>query len=158
MAQINARTYQNPRIEELLIQLSDRLSRTTGKKVYGYLKSDVKAIVDQIVAELAGDENIREMYDLWYEQREDVLRTYTDHFPDRVPLEQNREFKSIRNAVIQEALKINDLIRQAAQQDVMETEFPSVEEPDPVPIEDPDWGSDHYRPQFIQKETHLRTG
>ena len=116
VAKINAGEYLNPRIEELLIQLSDRLSRTTGKKVYGYLKSDVKAIVDQIVAELAGDENIREMYDLWYEQREDVLRTYTDHFPDRVPLEQNREFKSIRNAVIQEALKINDLIRQAAQQ------------------------------------------
>ena len=106
VAQINAGEYQNPRIEELLIRLSDRLFRTTGKKVYGYLKSDVKAIVDQIVAELAGDENIRKLYDLWYEQREDVLRTYTDTFPDRVPLEQNREFKSIRNAVIQEALKI----------------------------------------------------
>lgn len=38
------------------------------------------------------------MYDLWYEQRENVLRTYTDHFPERVPLEQNREFKSIRSA------------------------------------------------------------
>ena len=98
VAKINAGEYLNPRIEELLIQLSDRLSRTTGKKVYGYLKSDVKAIVDQIVAELAGDENIREMYDLWYEQRENVLRTYTDHFPERVPLEQNREFKSIRSA------------------------------------------------------------
>ena len=125
--------------------------------MYGYLKSDVKAIVDRIVAELAGDENIRELYDLWYEQRENVLRTYTDHFPERVPLEQNREFKSIRNAVIQEALKINNLIRQAAepepQQDVMETEFPSVEEPDPVPIEDFDRWSDPYRPQFIQEET-----
>ena len=98
MAKINAGEYQNPRIEELLVQLGDRLSRTTGRKVYGYLKSDVKAIVDQIVAELAGDENIREMYDLWYEQRENVLRTYTDHFPERVPLEQNREFKSIRSA------------------------------------------------------------
>ena len=149
VAKINAGEYLNPRIEELLIQLSDRLSRTTGKKVYGYLKSDVKAIVDQIVAELAGDENIREMYDLWYEQRENVLRTYTDHFPERVPLEQNREFKSIRNAVIQEALKINDLIRQAAdlepQQNVMEAELP--------PGEDPDRWSDHYRPQFIQEET-----
>ena len=127
----------------------DRLSCTTGKKVYGYLKSDVKAIVDQIVAELAGDENIRELYDLWYEQRESVLCTYTDHFPERVPLEQNKEFKSIRNAVIQESLKINDRIRQAAepepQQDVMETEFPSVEEPD--------WWSDHDHPRFIQKET-----
>ena len=106
VAQINSGAYQNPRIEELLIRLADRLSRTTGKKVYGYLKPDVKAIVDQIVAELAGDENIRKLYDLWYEQREDVLRTYTDTFPERIPLEQNKEFKSIRNAVIQEALKL----------------------------------------------------
>lgn len=79
VAKINAGEYLNPRIEELLVQLSDRLSHTTGKKVYGYLKSDVKAIVDQIVAELAGDENIRELYDLWYEQREDVLRTYENN-------------------------------------------------------------------------------
>lgn len=152
VAKINAGEYLNPRIEELLVQLSDRLSRTTGKKVYGYLKSDVKAIVDQIVAELAGDENIRELYDLWYEQREDVLRTYTDHFPDRVPLEQNREFKSIRSAVIQEALKINDLIRQAAEQDVMEAELPPGEEPDPVPTENLDWWSDHYRPSLFRKK------
>ena len=112
VAQINAGTYQNPRIEELLIQLADRLSRTTGKKVYGYLKSDVKAIVDQIVAELAGDENIQKLYNLWYEQREDVLHTYTDTFPERIPLEQNKEFKSIRNAVIQEALKITPQVWQ----------------------------------------------
>lgn len=112
VAQINAGEYQNPRIEELLIRLSDRLFRTTGKKVYGYLKSDVKAIVDQIVAELAGDENIRKLYDLWYEQREDVLHTYTDTFPERIPLEQNKEFKSIRNAVIQEALKITPQVWQ----------------------------------------------
>lgn len=72
-AKINAGEYLNPRIEELLVQLSDRLSHTTGKKVYGYLKSDVKAIVDQIVAELAGNENIRELYDLWYEQREKAI-------------------------------------------------------------------------------------
>ena len=114
VAQINAGTYRNPRIEELLLRLADRLSRTTGKKVYGYLKPDVKDIVDQIVAELAGDENIQKLYDLWYEQREDVLRTYTDTFPGRVPLEQNKEFKSIRNAVIQEALKITPYFQQRA--------------------------------------------
>lgn len=103
--------YSNPQVEQLLIQLSQRLANTTGKKVYGYLKADVKAIVDEIVAELAKNENIRKLYDLWYEQRENVLRTYTDHFPERVPLEQNKEFKSIRNAVIQEALRLNGWIR-----------------------------------------------
>ena len=103
--------YSNPQVEQLLIQLSQRLANTTGKKVYGYLKADVKAIVDEIVAELSKYENIRKLYDLWYEQREDVLRTYTDHFPERQPLEQNKEFKSIRNAVIQEAMKLQEWIR-----------------------------------------------
>lgn len=41
-AKINAGEYLNPRIGELLVQLSDRLSCTTGKKVYGYLKSDAR--------------------------------------------------------------------------------------------------------------------
>ena len=105
--------YSNPQVEQLLIRLSKRLANTTGKRVYGYLKADVKAIVDEIVAELAKDENIRKLYDLWYEQREDVLRTYTDHFPERQPLEQNKEFKSIRNAVIQEAMKLQGWVRPA---------------------------------------------
>ena len=109
--EINNSYYSNPQVEQLLIQLSQRLANTTGKKVYGYLKADVKAIVDEIVAELSKDENIRKLYDLWYEQREDVLRTYTDHFPERIPLEQNKEFKSIRNAVIHEAMKLQEWIR-----------------------------------------------
>lgn len=131
VAQINAGEYQNPRIEELLIRLADRLSRTTGKKVYGYLKPDVKAMVDQIVAELARDENIQKLYDLWYEQREDVLRTYTDTFPERIPLEQNKEFKSIRNAVIQEALKIIPQTQRWVKNDIqlrVEDASPQIEE------------------------------
>lgn len=144
VAEINANHYQNTTVEALLIDLSDRLSRTTGKKVYGYLKADVKAIVDQIVAELAGDENIRKLYDLWYEQREDVLRTYTDTFSERVPLEQNKEFKSIRNAVIQEAMKIVTGIRGAAdlepQQDTVDIGLPmgdEVESPEDLTCPDP---------------------
>ena len=142
VARINAGTYRNPRIEELLLQLADRLYRTTGKKVYGYLKPDVKAIVDQIVAELAGDESIRKLYDLWYEQREDVLRTYTDTFPDRVPLEQNKEFKSIRNAVIQEALKITPFIQRRA--DVGQRL--RIKEAQPFPEDQPLKGYEFYSP------------
>jgi hypothetical protein len=107
--QINEGFYDNPAVEELLLKLADKLSRTSGKKVYGYLKPDVKAIIDTIVAELAKDERLQELYNLWYEQREAVLRTYTDTLPDRIPLELNKDFKSIRNAVIQEALKIQTI-------------------------------------------------
>lgn len=103
---INSEGLHNDRIEALLMKLADKLSRTSGKKVYGYLKPDVKEIVNAIVSELARDDRIKKLYDLWYEQREDVLRTYTDTFPERIPLEQNKEFKSIRNAVIQEVMKL----------------------------------------------------
>ena len=89
----------------LILEIAQQLSRTSGKKVYGYLKPETKALVDSVVAELAKDERIQTLYDLWYTQREDVLRTYTDTFPERIPLERNPEFKAIRNAVIQEAMK-----------------------------------------------------
>ncbi len=109
--QINSGHYENPQLERLMIQLADKLSRATGKKVYDYLKPEIKAIVNEIVAELSRDSRIKKLYDLWYEQREDVLRTYTDHFPERIPLEQNPEFKTIRNAVIQEAMNLLDTKR-----------------------------------------------
>ncbi len=106
ISKINSGVYDNPKLEDMLLNLADRLSKTGGKKVYGYLKADVKAIINSIVDEIAADERIAALYDLWYEQREEVIRTYTDELPERVPLSQNKEFKSIKNAVIQEAMNI----------------------------------------------------
>lgn len=141
--QINAGNYRNEKVEDLLRKLSERLAHTSGKKQYGYLKSDLKAMVDQIVMELAEDENIRKLYNLWYEQKEDILRTYTDTVPERIPLEQNGEFKSIRNAVIQEAMKITEQIQQAASedlyQDVPEIGLPKGEEPESGSVIDPEY-------------------
>ena len=107
VSKINSEIYISASIQHNLLELADRLSITKGKKVYGYLKPDVKAIVDSIVEELANDSRIKKLYDLWYEQKENTIRTYTDEMPDRIPLAQNKEFKSIKNAIIKEALKLN---------------------------------------------------
>ena len=107
VSKINSEIYISASIQHKLLELADRLSKTKGKKVYGYLKPDVKAIVDSIVDELANDNRIKKLYDLWYEQKENTIRTYTDEMPDRIPLAQNKEFKSIKNAVIKVALKLN---------------------------------------------------
>ena len=106
VSKINSEIYISASIQHKLLELADRLSKTKGKKVYGYLKPDVKAIVDSIVEELASDYRIKKLYDLWYEQKENTIRTYTDEMPDRIPLAQNKEFKSIKNAIIKEALKL----------------------------------------------------
>ena len=106
VSKINSEIYISASIQHKLLELADRLSQTKGKKVYGYLKLDVKAIVDSIVDELSNDDRIKKLYDLWYEQKENTIRTYTDEVPDRIPLAQNKEFKSIKNAVIKEAMKL----------------------------------------------------
>lgn len=107
VSKINSEIDINSSIQQKLLELAHRLSKTSGKKVYGYLKPDVKALVDFIVEELASDDRIAKLYDLWYEQKENTIRTYTDEVPDRIPLAQNKEFKSIKNAIIKEALKLN---------------------------------------------------
>lgn len=106
ISQINEGIYDNEKVEELLLLLADKLSKTSCKKVYGYLKSDVKAIINSIVVELSKDERIKKLYDLWYEQKENTIRTYTNELPKRIPLVDNKEFKSIKNAIIKEALNL----------------------------------------------------
>ena len=100
---INAGTYENKPIENLLLQLSRQLSMSTGKKQYGYLKPEIKHLVDAIVMEFSKDPRIAELYDLWYDQKESGIRFYQDEMPERVPLTDNPEFRTIKNMILQEA-------------------------------------------------------
>ena len=108
LQKISENKYSNPEAEQKLLLLSDKLSRTKGKKVYGYLKRDVKDLIDSIVDLLAEDENISRLYDLWYEKKYEILRTYTSEMPPKIPLSQNIEFKSIKNDIIREAMKLHE--------------------------------------------------
>ena len=100
---INAGTYENKTIENLLLQLARQLSTSTGKKQYGYLKPDLKRLVDAIVEEFAKDPRIAELYDLWYDQKESGIRFYQDKMPERVPLTDNPEFRTVKNMILQES-------------------------------------------------------
>ena len=136
VSQINSAVYDNPGLEEKLLKLADRLSRTGGKKQYGYLKADVKAIVDSIVDDLSGNEQIAALYDLWYQQREEVIRTYTDEMPQRVALTDNNEFKTIKNAVIQEAMNIAVDRTLTDEDDTSDSDSPEVDPDLYVPSDD----------------------
>lgn len=131
----------NPRIGELMQTLADRLSKTGGKKQYGYLKADVKAIVDSIVDELVKDSRVAACYDAWYEMRNQVLQTYADKVPDPLPLSQQKEFKAIKNMVISEAMRLGSFDSPVIINDapvITDTEIPNSEpdffvEPDGAP-------------------------
>ena len=80
--------------------LSEKLQKHKGKKVYGYLPKDTKTLVNEIVKILGNDPQLSELYDAWYGYKCETVRTYTDIMPDKIPIEENEEFKSIRNAVV----------------------------------------------------------
>lgn len=109
IARMESGTIHSDKLELLTANLAERLRHTSGRKVYGYLPPRVKAIVDEIVDELAGDERVAAAYDLWQEMRDEVCRTYSQNLPERLPLSRQKEFKPVRNMVIREALKLSEM-------------------------------------------------
>ena len=148
IAQINQGNYDNPVLETKLLELSKKLSETGGKKVYGYLNADTKALVDEIVDELAGDERLSQLYELWYQDKVFIRSTYTDEPAERVPLSQNNEFKPIRNAVIREALNIfEDRFTVEDENEVVASETESIH----IPLDDSD-EEEPSQPRFSEFE------
>lgn len=106
LSQVQGGFCENKAIEADLLLLAQRLQNTGGKKVYGYLKADVKVIIDRIVDELAKEERIDKLYRAWNDWQNEILKTYMNKLPPLPPLSQQKQFKSIKNMVIAEALKL----------------------------------------------------
>ncbi len=104
--QINQGACENPQVEQLLRELSRRLAQVKGRKVYGYLRPELKALVNQIVDELAKDVRISQLYDLWYQDKQAARNVYDERPIERVPLSQNPDFKPVRNAVVRAATEL----------------------------------------------------
>ena len=83
--------------------------------------------MDEIVDELARDPRIAQAYDLWYEMREEVLRTYKNDLPECLPLSRQKEFKPIKNMVIQEAVRLGELRQIFHPEDQAENILPEQE-------------------------------
>lgn len=93
-----------------LEELARRLRYCKGKKQYGYLPKSLKDLVDGIVDDVAADEGIQKLYDIWYQAKCLVYETYTDVRPEKLPLSKEKVFKPIRNALVQEAVRLSDEI------------------------------------------------
>ena len=92
------------------VVLAKRMQSVTGKKVYGYLPKSVKTMVNELVDLLEKDEDIKSIYELWYQAKCAVYATYTDNAPPRKPLSQEEAFKPIRNAMIKEANELGKML------------------------------------------------
>ena len=95
-----------PEIEQKMEQLATQLETVKGKKSYGYLPKPVKKTVDEIVDKLEELPVVRECYDQWRALQNEVDGYYHDKPKEKKKLSQEKEFRQIKNAVIQEAERI----------------------------------------------------
>ena len=98
--------YIDPALGQKLRALSEKVGQTKGKKQYGYLPKATRKMVDEIVDELAKVPEVAACYERWWKLYEDVCDCYSDKLPERLPLPQQKAFRSIRNAVVTEAVQL----------------------------------------------------
>ena len=118
-------------IQGKLLELALELRTVSGKKQYGYLKKPLRDMVDSIVDELEKLPEVAAYYSVWNGLR-DTLEGYYKNWPrQHNPLSQQKEFRAIKNAIIQEAERLRQQMEQAQRASEQETsqeeEAPSEE-------------------------------
>ena len=89
-----------------MLELAAQLGTVKGKKSYGYLPKRLKALVDEIVDEMERLPVVSKCYEKWMMLQGKVDSYYHDKPQERIPLSQQKEFRQIKNAVIQEAERL----------------------------------------------------
>ncbi|WP_101552876.1 MobP3 family relaxase [Anaerotruncus massiliensis (ex Togo et al. 2019)] len=96
----------HPEVETLILQLAQGLETVRGKKSYGYLPKPLKALTDQIVDQMERIPAVAQCYEKWLTLQGQVDSYYGGDERKRLKLSQQKEFRAIKNAVIQEAERI----------------------------------------------------
>ena len=97
----------HPDAERLVLELAAQLGTVKGKKSYGYLPKRLKNLVDKIVDEMERLPVVSKCYEKWMMLQGEVDSYYHDKPQERIPLSQQKEFRQIKNAVIQEAERLH---------------------------------------------------
>ena len=111
-------------IRQKLMELALELHTVNGKKQYGYLKKPLKDMVDSIVDELENLPEVAAYYSVWNGLRDTLEGYYKNRPRQHNPLSQQKEFRAIKNAIIQEA----ERLRQQMEQESSQGEEPPAEE------------------------------
>ena len=100
LAHIDSSITPSDELVDLFNQLNEAMKQHKGKWLYGYLQKPVKEIVDKIVHEIAKDPGIAALYAKWNEVNREKLSLYHEKKTPDIPLEDNIEFRSIKNDLL----------------------------------------------------------
>lgn len=121
---------------QLVTKLFTQLKEHKGKKYYAFLKPEVKQTVDEIFSQLADNEKIKKMYELWCELEQKKHDTYSSAKISFPPLVDNVQFKSVKNMIIRTILDMHLPETEEAAEQERADEEETVFSPADIPVSD----------------------
>ena len=103
-------------IQQKLLEFALELRTVSGKKQYGYLKEPLKDKVDSIVDELEKLPEVATYFSVWNGLRDTLEGYYKNRLRQHNPLSQQKEFRAIKNAIIQEAERLRLQLEESSEQ------------------------------------------
>ena len=103
-------------IQKKLLELALELHTVNGKKQYGYFKKPLKDMVDSIVDELENLPEVAAYYSVWNGLRDTLEGYYKNRPRQHNPFSQQKEFRAIKNAIIQEAERLRCQLEESSAQ------------------------------------------
>ena len=120
-------------IQQKLLELALELRTVSGKKQYAYLKKPLKDKVDSIVDELEKLPEVAAYYSVWNGVRDTLEGYYKNRPRQHNPLSQQKEFRAIKNAIVQEAERLRQQMElESSQEEESSTEKPSADASNPT--------------------------
>ncbi len=106
--EMNSEHYNNIIIFDKIKQLKESLNDYHGRLKYAYIPQKSKQIINDILREMEKDSNLKNLYEEWNNYKRDIKQTYSDKLYHKLPLLEQREFKSIKNMILNEVMNHND--------------------------------------------------
>lgn len=94
----------NKYVFKKIMELRSSLNDYHGRLAFAYIPKESKQIINDILREMEKNEYLQQLYEQWLLYKQDIHSTYKDEVLERLPLLEQKEFKSIKNMILNEVV------------------------------------------------------
>lgn len=94
----------NDYIFRKIMELKTSLENYHGRLAFAYIPKQSKQIINDILREMEKNEYLQQLYEQWLIYKQDIHSTYNDGLLERLPLLEQKEFRSIKNMILKEVM------------------------------------------------------
>ena len=87
-----------------IMELKTSLENYHGRLAFAYIPKESKQIINDILREMEKNEYLQQLYEQWLIYKQDIHSTYKDELLERLPLLEQKEFRSIKNMILKEVM------------------------------------------------------